>query len=201
MFPAFEGDLSEEQLVGLSARGNDEAFGVLFVLYAPRIRAKVSRCRVRLDEDDLFQEGAIGLLDAVRHYRPGSGSSFRAFASVCIERRIYTAVRASMRQKNLPRGQQFSLNSGAEEQMLGEAGGQTGADPAEALLSKEKYRSITKIVDQNLSGMEHKVFKLYLSGRSYQEIAIESGLSEKSVDNALQRIRRKLRRAVSSESK
>ncbi|MDD6175981.1 MAG: sigma-70 family RNA polymerase sigma factor [Firmicutes bacterium] len=183
------------RLAELARQGDGDAFAQLFLSLLPLIGGKVSRLAPRLhgDRDDLLQEGAIGLMDAVAHYDPASGTPFQAYASVCIEHRILSALRAQGRQKNLPLNESVPLDD------LEDSSAFPSADPENVFLGRERLRHVLQAVQTHLSPMERQVLEGYLGGRSYREVASRLGLTEKSVDNALQRIRRKLGRAVSPE--
>lgn len=194
-------DASDEHLVELSKAGDDDAFAQLLARYVPFIQHKSARFREKgLDRDDLAQEGAIGLLNAVRHYDYTKAASFKTFASVCIERKILTAFRMFVGKKHQPLNESVSLDADGGSLDTQISSGMI-MDPEMHLIHQEGYQSMTCLMEEILSSKEHQVFRLYLSGRSYGEIAKEIGLSEKSVDNALQRIRRKMRVAVSGTGK
>ncbi len=184
-----------DKLAELARQGDGDAFAQLFLCMMPVIGSKVSRLAPNLfgERDDLIQEGAIGLMDAVTHFDSASGTPFQAYASVCIEHRILSALRAQSRQKNLPLNESVPLDG------LEIPTAVPSADPEDVFFGRERLKNVMDAVRTHLSSLEKRVLECYLSGRSYREIASRLGLTEKSVDNALQRIRRKLSRAVSPE--
>ncbi len=133
------------------------------------------------DHEDLVQEGMIGLLDAIRGYRPDSGTPFEAFAALCIRRHLISAVRAAAARKHAPLNDSVPL----------EGSGVLLSDPESELISREQFRDFMKALEQQLSPTERRVLALYLEGYSYREISRRLGKAQKSVDNAVQRIRRK----------
>lgn len=181
-------------LLALKAKqGDREAFADLFVLLVPLISHKAARFvpRARPEYEDLVQEGAIGLIDAVGHYDPASKTAFTSYASVCIEHRMVSALRAQMRKKNLPLSESVPLD---EVNVAVQVEG-----PEDVFIGRERLTSVMQAVQTHLSPLEKRVLGDTLEGRSYREVAAHLGLTEKSVDNALQRVRRKLGRAVSRE--
>ena len=192
---AQENSSDSDKLAELAKQGDSDAFAQLFLSMVPLISSKAARLAPQLhgERDDLIQEGAIGLMDAVAHYDAAAGTPFQAYASVCIENRILSALRAQSRQKNLPLNEAVPLD-GLEIPIAAHS-----ADPENVFFGRERLQSVMNAVRTRLSPLERKVLENYLGGRSYREIASRLGLTEKSVDNALQRIRRKLSRAVSPE--
>ena len=143
------------------------------------------------DSEDLVQEGMVGLLDAVRRFDPGQGTSFRSYAQLCIRNRIYNAIKSASRLKHTPLNDYVPFESPqfdeSQTQVL-----DTVRDPEELIIARERLSEIQDSSSQLLSKLEHKVLTLYLDGLSCHEIAGVLGRSSKSVDNAVQRIRRKL---------
>ena len=148
------------------------------------------------DSEDLTQEGMVGLLSAIREYDPQKTASFRTYAEVCVKNRLFSAVKAAARDKHTPLNNSVSfetpLFSGAGERFACGAPGQQAEDPEEIFLSRESFRERMDALNGQLSGFEASILRLYLKGLSYAEIAVEVNKSPKSVDNAVQRIRRKL---------
>ena len=184
-----------EALAAMAARGDDDAFAQLLLRMMPLISSKISRLAPQLhgDHEDLVQEGAIGLMNAVSHYRLESGTPFAAYASVCIENGIVSALRARNRKKNL------ALNESLPLDELELSSTEPSADPDSVVLGRERLQHIIEAVQTRLSSRERMVLDLYLGDYSYKEIADRLGLTGKSVDNAMQRIRQKLNRFVSAE--
>jgi RNA polymerase sporulation-specific sigma factor len=150
------------------------------------------------DSEDLIQEGMIGLLSAIRQYRPGhERASFRTYAEVCIRRRMLSAVKSASRLKHLPLNDGLSLDYILSEESQTQSAANTDAfrrTPEEQVLARESKIELYNAFAQQLSRLEKQVLTLYLDGLSYDEIASRTGRDEKSVDNAVQRIRRKLAR-------
>lgn len=192
-------DLTDMQLSRRVRQGDDAAFDELVTRYLPLVRAKASVYRkMGLETDDLVQEGTVALLGAARTYRPEENASFRTFADICIERRMATAYRSAARQKHIPLNTYISLNDAldskdVETQMTSV----DSVDPETLLINSEDLKRIKRHIEQTLSGLEFKVLSLYLSGRTYEEIAESLAIAPKAVDNALQRVRKKLRKTVS----
>ncbi|MGI6261781.1 MAG: sigma-70 family RNA polymerase sigma factor [Acutalibacteraceae bacterium] len=196
MLGSAQNDSSDfDKLAEQARQGDGDAFAQLFLSLLPLIGSKVSRLapQLRGERDDLLQEGAIGLMDAVAHYDSANGTPFQAYASVCIEHRILSALRAQSRQKNLPLNESVPLDD------LESSTAFSSADPEDVFFGRERLQHVLHAVQTRLSPLERQVLEGYLGGRSYREVASRLGLTEKSVDNALQRIRRKLDRAVSLE--
>ena len=192
-------DRTDVELAALAQAGGRDALEALIDRYRRFARAK-SRgyFLVGGDSDDIEQEALIGLYKAARDFRPEHQASFRAFAELCITRQIITAIKTATRQKHQPLNQYVSISGvrGAEEP--GERSVEdlvlvhTGADPADRLVSAERMQSLRDAMRDLLSGLEVDVLRLYVEGKSYQEIGEQLGRHVKSIDNALQRIKRKL---------
>jgi RNA polymerase sporulation-specific sigma factor len=148
------------------------------------------------------QEGMIGLYKAVRDFAPDAGSSFRSFAELCVTRQILTAIKTATRQKHAPLNTYVSFDRPHDddpERTVGESlAVEEGGDPLEMLVENDELAQLQAAFDEVLSGLEADVLQLYVDGRSYQEIAELLGRRTKSIDNALQRIKRKLEQRISS---
>ena len=192
-------ELSDDELVARFQGGDNESLDVLLQRYRRFTRAKArGYFLIGADSDDIEQEGMIGLFKAVRDFRSDRQASFRAFAELCITRQIITAIKTATRQKHQPLNSYLSLSgtrpgeengSGTVEEVL-EAKGLI--DPIEFIISMEDLRSMRRMMSEMLSKLEVEVLRLYVEGKSYQEIAEVLGRHVKSIDNALQRIKRKL---------
>ena len=183
-------DLEDEPLCALAASGDREAEEALVVRYNRLVRMCARPCFLAGgDSEDLIQEGMLGLLSAIREYDPGKSAAFRTYAEICIRNRLFSAVKAAARNKHTPLNQSVSI----ESPLYGGAGqsGSQAKDPEEILLDRESLRERMEALMGRLSRFEAGVLRLYLSGLSYSEIAAQVGKSPKSVDNAVQRIRRK----------
>ncbi|MDQ3957761.1 MAG: RNA polymerase sporulation sigma factor SigH [Actinomycetota bacterium] len=191
----------DEDLVDRARSGDDKAIEALLHRYRHYARAKARTYFLAgADREDIVQEGMIGLFKAVRDFQVDKNTAFRAFAELCITRQIITAIKTATRQKHIPLNSYVSLNKpsspgseGDEDRPLSDAlVGNAVADPAELVISAEEIASIKRSVGRLLSSLETEVLQLYMDGKSYQEIADMLGRHVKSIDNALQRIKRKL---------
>ena len=142
------------------------------------------------EKDDLIQEGMIGLFKAVRDYQPDRESSFQTFAGICVDRQIYSAVQGSNRQKHLPLNSYVSLSAEDDENAIGE---QWADNPESIVIDRENVRILEEEIKKMLSPLENEVLAYYLDGYTYTQIGEIMGKSPKSMDNALQRIRTKIR--------
>ncbi|HEX2040565.1 MAG TPA: RNA polymerase sporulation sigma factor SigH [Acidimicrobiales bacterium] len=193
-------DLSDVDLVARFHHGDAEALQILLQRYRRFARAKArGYFLVGADSDDIEQEGMIGLYKAARDYNPERQASFRAFAELCITRQVITAIKTATRQKHQPLNQYVSISGvrGSDdptersvEDLLGE--NHQLADPADEVVSNERMAEMRQSMTEMLSGLEVDVLRLYVEGKSYQEIGEQLGRHVKSIDNALQRIKRKL---------
>jgi len=191
-------EFSDDALVVLARHGEVDALNLLLERYRRFARAK-ARCYFLAggDLDDIEQEGLIGLYKAVRDFRSDRQSSFRAFAELCITRQIITAIKTATRQKHRPLNtyvSMFGVGSvdDAGERLIEGLLDQQVADPADAVVSEEDMAELRGLLAEVLSGLEVDVLRLYVEGWTYQEIGVELGRQVKSIDNALQRIKRKL---------
>jgi RNA polymerase sporulation-specific sigma factor len=189
----------DEQLVAQARGGDEGAIDALLTRYRHYARAKArSYFLAGADREDIVQEGMIGLYKAIRDYEPEHNTAFRAFAELCITRQIITAIKTATRQKHIPLNSYVSLNKAAsdhegEERPLADSiVSREILDPADLVISAEEIAGIRDSVDKHLSELETEVLSLYMDGKSYQEIADLLGRHVKSIDNALQRIKRKL---------
>lgn len=197
--------VTDEQMVAAARNGDDDAVDFLLEKYKGLVRKKArSLYLIGGDKDDLMQEGMIGLYKAIRSYDSGKNVSFYNFATLCITRQLYTVIKASNRQKNIPLNTYVSLYAPASgnDEENGEAFFVDGwaedeqANPEDIVIDRESALSLEQKLNTRLSKMERGVLQLFLSGMVYTEIAKTMGKSPKSIDNALQRIRKKLVRAI-----
>lgn len=192
-------DRTDVDLAALAQTGDRDALEVLIDRYRRFARAK-SRgyFLVGGDSDDIEQEALIGLYKAARDFRPEHQASFRAFAELCITRQIITAIKTATRQKHQPLNQYVSISGTRGGDEPGERSVedlllvQHGSDPADRIVSDERVGSLRDAMRELLSTLEVEVLRLYVEGKSYQEIGEQLGRHVKSIDNALQRIKRKL---------
>jgi RNA polymerase sporulation-specific sigma factor len=165
-----------------------------------RARAR-SYFLIGADHEDIVQEGMIGLFKAIRDYRSEKLASFRAFAELCITRQIITAVKTATRQKHIPLNSYISLNKPiyddeSDRTLMDVIAGSHAANPEDVFIRQEDVSDVEGLLGQMLSKLEMQSILLYLEGKSYQEIAKEIGRHVKSIDNALQRVKRKLQKYV-----
>jgi RNA polymerase sporulation-specific sigma factor len=192
--------VDDQFLIALAKQGDDQAIDQLVRRYHSFVRLKASSYFLAGgDSDDLIQEGLVGLYKAIRDYRTDRESSFRNFAELCITRQIITAVKTATRNKHTPLNQYVSFSSspggsqGEGEPTLDEfIPGPAVDDPASRVISSEELRALVDCLSAELSELEAEVLALYLDGRPYEEIAERTGRDTKTVDNALQRVKRKV---------
>ena len=191
-------ELSDEEIVALCRTGDSVAVEFLLNKYKNFVRSKArSYFLIGADHEDIVQEGMIGLYKAIRDFRPEKLSSFRAFAELCITRQIITAIKTATRQKHIPLNSYVSLNKPlyddeSDRTLMDVCAEGHSANPEEMLISQEDLAGIHQRIDEVLSGLEQEVLSAYLAGKSYQQIADNLGRHVKSIDNALQRVKRKL---------
>jgi RNA polymerase sporulation-specific sigma factor len=192
--------LPDEELVELVKDGDLEALEYLITKYKNFVRAKArSYFLIGADREDIVQEGMIGLYKSIRDFRGDKLSSFKAFAELCITRQIITAIKTATRQKHIPLNSYVSLDKPiydeeSDRTLLDVICGTRVTDPEELIINQEEFDDIEVKMGEILSDLERQVLMLYLDGRSYQEIAIDLSRHVKSIDNALQRVKRKLER-------
>ena len=186
--------MSDEELVMTYRNGDSPAADVLVEKYKNLVRMKArAYFLVGADNDDLIQEGMMGLMSAIEQYDPGKGASFKTYAELCIRRRLYSAVKSASRYKHTPLNDYVSFESSYldESQSLQQY---YLRDPEDLVIAREQADEITEGLENSLSNFEAKVLQSYLEGLSYEEIGKKVNKSVKSVDNAVQRIRKKLAR-------
>lgn len=196
--PAGYDDMLDEEIVNIAKDGDVKAQEYLINKYRNFVRAKArSYFLIGADREDIIQEGMIGLYKAIRDFRPDKLSSFRAFAELCITRQIITAIKTATRQKHIPLNSYISLNKPiydeeSDRTLLDILSGARVSDPEELIISREELVNIESKIGEVLSSLEWEVLRSYLDGKSYQEIACDLDRHAKSIDNALQRVKRKL---------
>ena len=198
-------DLSDEKLQALTAIGNDEAEDLLIRRYTRVVKALARPFfLVGADSEDLIQEGMIGLLSAIRTYDPGSKASFKTYSQLCIRRKLISAVRNATCKKTVSLDDCLSLESPLFDETQPEMAYGLRIDsprrPEELVIDKENTQKLFQRVFDVLSPFEQQVLRFYLSGMSYREIAEMTNKTEKAVDNAVQRIRRKVSRLIDSKA-
>lgn len=190
--------LEDEYVVSLARNGDQEALEYLISKYKKFVRVKSrSYFLIGADREDIIQEGMIGLYKAIRDFRAEKLSSFRAFAELCVTRQIITAIKTATRQKHIPLNSYISLNKPiydeeSDRTLIDVLSTNKITNPEDIIISREEFFFIEKKMGEILSSLEWKVLMAYLEGKSYQEIAVELKRHVKSIDNALQRVKRKL---------
>ena len=189
--------MNDEEAALLAQQGDGEAMEYLLDKYKNFVRARArSYFLIGADHEDIVQEGMIGLYKAIRDYKPDKQASFRAFAELCVKRQIITAIKTATRQKHVPLNSYVSLN----KPLYGEESDRTLLDviegrvtnPEDLFIGQEDVSHIQEQIGTVLSDLEQQVLAAFLDGKSYQEIAVMLGRHVKSIDNALQRVKRKL---------
>ncbi|MFZ3590871.1 RNA polymerase sporulation sigma factor SigH [Bacillus sp. DJP31] len=192
--------LEDEIIVDHVHQGDAEALDYLINKYRNFVRAKArSYFLIGADREDIIQEGMIGLYKAIRDFKEDKLSSFKAFAELCITRQIITAIKTATRQKHIPLNSYISLDKPiydeeSDRTLMDVISGAKILNPEELIINKEEFDDIELKMAELLSDLERKVLALYLDGQSYQEISDELNRHVKSIDNALQRVKRKLER-------
>lgn len=198
-------NMEDNQIIAMAQQGIDEAMDYMLEQYKSLVRV-LSRPLFLIDgdKDDLIQEGMIGLFKAVNGYNDAMGTSFETFATQCINRQMYSAIKKSNRQKNMPLNHYISIYSRAETEdhgsdkdfIVDKSLEAVRQNPEEIVIGQENAKNMQRRLYSRLSEMERGVLELFLQGISYQEIAIKMGKTPKAIDNALQRIKRKLQQIL-----
>lgn len=190
---------SDEQIVQCAINGDEKAIEFILNKYKPLVKFRANMYfLIGADKDDLVQEGMIGLFKAVKSFRSKEETTFRAFADVCVRRQIITAIKSATRLKHMPLNSSVSLNKPVGESdskempVIDFIDSSSEFNPEEILIGKESLKSMEEHIVKVLSPYEVSVLKLYLSGRTYPSIARSLNKSVKSIDNALQRVKKKL---------
>ena len=190
--------LSDAELCAFSRAGDEQAENALILRYRRIVRSCTRPFFLAGgDSEDLVQEGMIGLLSAIREYDPAAGASFQTYAELCIRRRLISAARSASRLKHAPLNDGVSLDeilSDESQRVPLFSAGRFDRSPEDRLLEQEQARDVSLLYSRSLSKLETEILRYYLDGFSYAEISERCGRSPKSVDNAIQRIRRKLAR-------
>ncbi len=195
-------DFTDEELIIRYRDGDKQIMDYLMDKYKHVVRSKASRMFILgADKDDLIQEGMIGLFKAVRDYDSGRDASFLTFAELCVSRQMYTAIQAANRKKHLPLNSYISLYKNSEDeilegQLIGAIRDFSEQNPEEILIDRENVEALQTIIDQELSTFERQVLELSMTGMGYIDIARLLGKDPKSTDNALNRVKTKIRKAI-----
>jgi len=193
------------ELVDMAKKGDKCAINKLIEKYSIMVKAKAKTYfLVGADKEDIIQEGLIGLYKAIRDYNEEKTCSFRHFADICVTRQIITAIKTATRQKHIPLNTYISLNrpmfeEESERTLYDMVTTSLDNDPEGLVIDKEAYKAIEDKIKKTLSKFEEEVFRRYLSGQSYSNIAISLDKDAKSVDNAIQRVKKKLEKNLSEE--
>ena len=193
--------IKDEELISRFKNGESEILDYLMEKYKNMVRKKArTMFLIGGENDDLIQEGMIGLFKAVRDYQPDRDAAFQTFASICVDRQIYNAIQSSNRQKHQPLNSYISLSEqdGENEEHLGDSWGE---NPESIIIDQENVQDLEQEITATLSPMENQVLEYYLAGNGYGEIAQIMGKTPKSIDNALQRIRTKIREQLEQYQK
>lgn len=188
---------TDEELIKIIQDGDRNALNYLLDRYKDLVNMKIGKYFiVGAEKEDIFQEGMIGLYKAVKSFNGDKHSSFKSFANMCIERQLITAIKTSNRQKHMPLNSYLSLNTSAynqedSEDLMEVFNSHTMEDPLDTITKKEYYKFVEDSIDKNLSTFEKQVLQRFINGESYIDIAQKLDSSVKSVDNAIQRIRKK----------
>lgn len=195
-------DKSDEEVVLEAQKGNNRAQEYLISKYENFVKSKAkSYFLIGADKEDIYQEGMIGFYKAIRDFKPDKFTSFKAFAEICVTRQIITAIKTATRQKHIPLNTYVSLNKPIYEDesdrtLIDVLSSIAISDPEELIISQEQLKFIEEEIAKVLSELELEVLTSYLDGKSYQEIASDLDRQEKSIDNALQRVKRKLEKCL-----
>ena len=199
----------DEDLIKLAQKNDKSALDSLIDRYKETVNMKVSKYYINgAERDDIVQEGLIGLFKSIRSFKPDMDNSFKSFANLCIERQIITAIKGSNRQKHMPLNSYVSLSNPTFENGDGDESGQlidildsnTVEDPLDTITKNEYYNYVEKTIDESLSDFEKQVLNKYVEGQSYVQIAESLNSPVKSVDNAIQRIRKKTTKTLKEET-
>jgi len=197
----------DEEIVLVAKDGDSDALEYLINKYKGFVKSKAkSYFLIGADKEDIYQEGMIGLYKAIRDFKPHKLASFKAFAEICITRQIITAIKTATRQKHIPLNTYISLNKPVYDEesdrtLMDMLTTLKVSDPEELMISREEIQRIEKQIECVLSALEIEVLNSYLEGKSYQEIACDLERGPKSIDNALQRVKRKLEKSLNENIK
>ena len=202
------GNLKDEEIVSQIKSGDKDALSYLLEKYKNLVNIKVSKYfMIGAEKEDILQEGMIGLFKAIQSFNEQKQNSFKSFANICIERQLITAIKSSNRQKHMPLNTYLSLNTAAYDnneddsvELIDTFNNKTAEDPLETIMKREYYSEVEEAINKNLSKFEKQVLDRYLKGESYVTIAKRLDSPVKSVDNAIQRIRKKASKNINGAS-
>lgn len=192
-------NLTDEQIISLIKQGDERALSYLLEKYKNLVNIKVGKYFIiGAEKEDIIQEGMIGLFKAIKNFNEEKQNTFKSFANICIERQLITAIKSSNRQKHMPLNSYLSLNTAAYDnneedsvELIDTFDSKTIEDPLETVMKKEYYKEVENAVNKHLSKFEKQVLDRFIKGESYLTIAQKLDSPVKSVDNAIQRIRKK----------
>lgn len=202
-------NMSDEELLEAIKKDDTQALDFLICKYKDLVNSKVNKYFIiGAEKEDIIQEGLIGLYKAIKDYKPDKQNSFKSFANLCIERQLITAIKSSNRRKHMPLNSYLSLNMTAYENEDGNNETQVMdvletniiEDPLDTITKKEYMSNVENVIDNSLSEFEKKVLNRYIQGESYVKIAEKLDAPVKSVDNAIQRIRKKTAKSLNSDN-
>lgn len=192
------GNLSDEQIIYKIKEGNDEALSFILEKYKDLVNSKVGKYFIiGAEKEDIIQEGMIGLYKAIKGFDNTKQNTFKTFANICVERQLITAIKSSNRQKHIPLNSYLSLNTSAYDndgdstELIETFEVDTIEDPLDTIMKKEYFNEIQNTIHKSLSKFEENVLERYMQGESYEVIAQRLDTPVKSIDNAIQRIRKK----------
>ena len=192
-------NLTDEEIISQIKQGDESALVYLLEKYKDIVNAKVGKYFIiGAEREDVIQEGMIGLFKAIKDFNPEKQNTFKSFANICVERQLITAIKSSNKQKHMPLNSYLSLNTAAYDnndensvELIDTFDSKTVEDPLETIMKEEYYNEIQNAVNKSLSKFEKQVLDRFIKGESYVTIAKRLDSPVKSVDNAIQRIRKK----------
>ena len=202
-------ELSDEEIIAKIKDGDEKALTYLLEKYKELVNMKVGKYfLIGAEREDIVQEGMIGLYKAIKNFNEEKQNSFKSFENICIERQLITAIKTSNRQKHMPLNSYLSLNNAAYDkneensvELIDTFDGKNVEDPLETIMKKEYYENVQTEIEKNLSKFEKQVLDRFIKGESYNVIAKKLDTQVKSVDNAIQRIRKKAIKNMFTEDK
>lgn len=198
-------NMQDEDLIKVIKSGDKYALDYLLEKYKELVNMKVGKYYiVGAEKEDIIQEGMIGLYKAIKNFDCEKQASFKSFANICIERQLITAIKSSNRQKHIPLNSYLSLNTAAYEneedtELIDIFDSNTTEDPLDTITKKEYYKTVEDAIDKSLSKFEKQVLEKYIQGESYVDIAAKLNAPVKSIDNAIQRIRKKAIKNINND--
>lgn len=199
--------MEDSKIIEEIKQGDEYALTYLLKKYQELVNMKINKYfMIGAEKEDIAQEGMIGLYKAIQNYNPEKQNSFKSFANICIERQLITAIKTSNRQKHLPLNSYLSLNTSAYDnndessvELIDTFNGKQSEDPLEMMMQKEHFAEVENAVNKSLSQFEKQVLDKFMKGKSYVRIAEELNSPVKSVDNAIQRIRKKAIKNINND--